>query len=108
MKNLFNKKELNLKKISLKAFNFWVSHRVIFFILILLAVFGLGLYFSYKNLYKDPWNEEKRNQYISTQRKEINFQEENFKQAVEEIEEKEKNYQGDFYPINDIFSPLEK
>jgi len=110
MDNLFKfkKGKLSLKKTAIKIFQFWAKRREIFFIVVSLMVFGLGLYFSYISLYKNPWNEEKKSQYISSQRQEISFQEEKFKQVIEEINRKKETCQKDFPPVKDIFKPLEK
>ena len=110
MDNLFKfkKGELSPKKTAIKIFQFWVEHREMFFIIVSLIIFGLGLYFSYVSLYKNAWNEEKKNQYISSQRQEISFKEKSFTRVVEKIDRKKENYQKDFSPVKDIFRPLEE
>jgi len=110
MDNLFKfkKGKLSPKKTAIKIFWFWVKRREIFFIAVSLTVFGLGLYFSYVSLYKNSWNEERKNRYISSQRQEISFKEKNFTQAIEDIDRKKENYQKDFSPVKDIFKPLEE
>jgi len=104
----FKKGELNLNKKAKRVFHFWIKHREIIFIIISLIIFILSLYFSYVSLYKNPWDEEKKNQYILSRRREINFREEKFKQVIGEIDRKKENFQKNFPPVKDIFKPLEE
>lgn len=103
----FKKSSLNAKRLAGKFFRFWIRHNKAFFIIALLMVCGLGIYLFYQVLYEDQWSQEEKAQYISSQRKEVNLQEDKFKKVIEEIERKKEAYGDEFYLANDIFKPLE-
>lgn len=102
----FEKSDLNVKKLTGKVFYFWIKHRKAIFIVMLLAVCGMGIYLFYKNLYKERWSKEDEIQYINSQRRDVNFKEDKFKKVIEEIERKASAHESEFQPVNDIFRPL--
>ena len=102
----FDKNSFNVKKPVRKVFSFWIKHRKAIFIIILLAVCGAGIYLFYKNLYEERWSHEDEIQYINSQRQDVNFKEDKFRKVMEEIERRERAYESEFQPVNNIFKPL--
>jgi hypothetical protein len=109
LKNVFKKSKdkFGLKVILGKITSAWLKFYRLVFIIFFLAMAATGLYFWYQALYRSNWDENKKNQYISTKQTDVNFKEDDFMSLIKEIESREANYKNKMPPIKNIFKPLE-
>lgn len=103
LKNFFNPQ---------KIINFggriWRDYSQLFFIFFSLFLVSYGVYFWHKSVYQSEWNADEKNQYKSSQNKEIEFKAKNFEKVINEIERKKTIYNGSSYLVKDIFKSYEK
>jgi preprotein translocase subunit SecG len=101
----FKKQSFTPDNLGKSLSDFWDKHSGILFFLFSLITILLGVYLWYQNIYQSEWNSEKKNQYKSSQNKEVNFKENDFKNAIKEIERKKENYNSKLKLDKDIFIP---
>lgn len=64
-----------------------------------------SFYFLYIFLYNSNWSEAKKNEYVLTREKNIEFREGQFKNIIEFLDEKRRNFEAEYQSTKDIFQP---
>ncbi len=82
----------------------WYRRYKVMFFFGFLAVFGLGSYFWYSNLYQYRWNDEKKKEFIEANFKATSFKESAFKQLVTALKDRSARHEQAPQLSRNIFS----
>lgn len=72
-------------------------------VLIFSLVIGYSVYLWYIYAFNPSWSNEKKQEYINTKQKDVNFNKDKFDSIINEIKQRKSNYQKNISSIPDIF-----
>jgi hypothetical protein len=99
------KRFFDFKGIGKQCSDIWSCHSKLLFSLFSLVILASGIYLWYQSLYRSEWSNSEKKQYIDSQSKQTELDEQGFKNVTGEIERKKELYDGTSESAKDIFAP---
>ena len=81
----------------------WERYHKFLLVIIFLGLVSFGAYIWYDSFYSGAWSEDKKQQYLNSQEKSVTLKEKEFKRVLDNIDQRRKEYQGDYQQIKDVF-----
>jgi hypothetical protein len=104
----FNSKStlnIDIKHVAEVASRTWQKMHVLLFFVGLFIFIAIGGYIWKQNIYSGEWSNEKKQEYINTQNKEVIFKEDDFQKVFDDISSRKEENSKEYQPIKDIFKP---
>lgn len=92
----------NVCKLFLHGFK---KARIHLFFVFLIGFICAGGYIWWKNVYSAEWNDDKKQEYINKQKKEVILNEKDFNNVIDDISLREEEFSREYEPIRDVFEP---
>lgn len=100
-----NMATIEMKQIVKVASRIWQKTHTLLFFVILIIFIVIGGYIWKQSLYSGEWSNEKKQEYLNTQNKEVIFNGEDFQKVLNDISSREEEYSKTYQPIKDVFKP---
>ena len=97
--------KIGIKHIAEIVSRIWQKTHMLLFFFVLLASIAIGGYIWKQNVYSGEWSNEKKQEYLNTQNKEVIFKENDFNKVVSDIRARKYENSKEYQQIKDIFKP---
>lgn len=83
----------------------WQKTHILLFFVVLIIFIVIGGYVWKQSIYSGEWSNEKKQEYLNTQNKEVIFKEEDFQKVLNDISSRQDEISKTYQPIKDVFNP---
>lgn len=100
----FSLKQVSFGSVQKRGLYFWIRHYKSLFTLCFFILTGFVAYQWYRDLYRYQWTEDQRKAYLETTAKETAFQEKQFLQILERLDQDRAAHGGTLETGRDLFA----